>query len=73
MQTKDFRSKRFIPTLLERRPRETWEKDGLKDIAMRAREKAKRILRERVPDPKEKNIVSNLEKYIKKMIEAQSH
>jgi len=40
---------------------------------MRAREKAKRILREHVPDPMEKNIVSDLEKYIKNTTNARGH
>lgn len=70
---KHLRSEHFIPTLLERRSREAWGKDGFKDVAMRAREKAKRILREHVPDPMEKNIVSDLEEYIKKTTKAHGH
>lgn len=72
IQTKDTRSMRSIPIPQEKRSRETGEKDGFKDIAMRTREKTKRILREHVPNPVEKNIASDLAKHIKKTTEAHS-
>jgi trimethylamine--corrinoid protein Co-methyltransferase len=68
-----LRSEHFIPNLLERRSREAWEKDGFKDIAARAREKAKRILREHVPEPMEKDIVADLEEYMRRTTKAHGH
>lgn len=65
-----LRSELFLPTLFERRSRQAWEKDGFKDIASAAREKAKRILVEHVPDPMEKDVASDLEKYVKKITKA---
>jgi len=70
---KHFQSEHFIPNLMERRSREAWEKDGFKDIAARAREKAKRILREHVADPMEKDVVSSLENFIRKTARSHGH
>lgn len=70
---KHFRTEHFIPGLLERRSREAWEKDGSPDIATRAKEKARRILREHVPEPMEKHIVSELDAYIKRTAKAHGH
>jgi len=70
---KHLRSEHFIPSLLERRSRESWERDGSKDIAARAREKARRILKEHVPEPMERNLVADIETYIKKITKAHGH
>lgn len=37
--------------LIDRRMRESWEKDGAKDMPQRAREKARKILAEHRPEP----------------------
>jgi trimethylamine---corrinoid protein Co-methyltransferase len=49
-----FRSEHFIPRLADREKRDIWEKGGKKDMVLRAREEAKRILskhREKELDP----------------------
>lgn len=71
--SKHFRSEHFIPDLMERRSREAWEKDGRKDISARAREKTRRILKEYVPEPMEKDILSDLEGFMRKTSKAHGH
>jgi trimethylamine--corrinoid protein Co-methyltransferase len=51
---RNFRSEHFIPRLADREKRDIWEKGGKKDMVLRAREEAKRILskhREKELDP----------------------
>lgn len=59
-----FRKEHFIPSVMERRSREAWERDGMKDLAGQAREKANRILKNHVPEPMDEDVVSELRKYL---------
>jgi trimethylamine--corrinoid protein Co-methyltransferase len=59
-----FRSEHFIPRLSSREKRDIWERDGKRDMLMRARDEAKKILeghREREIDQK---IVKELDLYV---------
>jgi trimethylamine--corrinoid protein Co-methyltransferase len=67
------RREHFIPDLLERRSREAWEKDGFRDIARRARDKAKLILREHMPEPIEKDVAADLRAFIEETAKAHGH
>jgi trimethylamine--corrinoid protein Co-methyltransferase len=62
-----FRSELFIPSLLDRRSRDSWSKDGGKDMQARAREEARRILKEHQPEPVERSVASDLEKFLKRI------
>jgi trimethylamine--corrinoid protein Co-methyltransferase len=63
---KHFRKEHFLPTLLDRRSLDAWLKTGARDIACSANEKASRILKEHEPVPMERQVIAELEKYIKK-------
>jgi trimethylamine--corrinoid protein Co-methyltransferase len=62
-----FRTEHFIPTLLDRRSRDSWRKDGEKDMQARAREKAKSILREHRPEPVDPDVAAGIEKFLKRI------
>ena len=62
-----FRSELFIPSLLDRRARDSWTKDGKKDMQARAREEAKLILKEHQPEPIDPSIVADMEKFLKRV------
>lgn len=64
---KKFRSEHFVPSLLDRHSRDSWLKDGGKDMQKRAREKARWILKEHRPEPLEKAITKDLERYLRKV------
>lgn len=59
-----FRKEHFIPSLMERRSREAWEKDGMKDLPRRAREEAKRLLKGHVPEPMDRGILDDLTEFV---------
>lgn len=61
---KMFRKEHFIPALLDRRSREAWEKAGGKDLATVAREKAKAILKEHEPEPIDRDIAAEVDRFI---------
>jgi len=61
-----FRKEHYLPTLFDRRTWEAWLHDGAKDIAKVAREKAKRLVKEHQPLPMEKQMVAEMEAFIKK-------
>ena len=52
--------------MLDRRSLDSWMKTGSKDINSVAAEKARKILKDHEPVPMDKDIVVELEKYIKK-------
>ena len=57
----------WSPQLFSRTSYERWEKEGKKDLAARANEKAKEILRTHTPKPLEKGIQAELGKIVKSM------
>ena len=61
-----FRKEHYLPTLFDRRVWETWLRDGAKDIAKVARERARKIVKEHKPDPMDKQMIAQLEAFIKK-------
>lgn len=68
MTMKMFRKEHFLPGLFDRRSRDSWLKDGGKDIAAVAREKARRILEEHRPEPLDKSVDAELESYIRNAV-----
>jgi trimethylamine--corrinoid protein Co-methyltransferase len=62
---KHFRKEHFLTTLLDRRSMDSWLRDGSKDITATAKERARRILKEHQPVPMEKDVIAELETYIK--------
>jgi len=70
---KHLRSEHFIPSLLERRSREAWEKDGVKEMRMRARDEAKRILKEHTSEPADSGVIADLQKYIAEITKTHGH
>lgn len=62
---KRFRSEHFIPALLDRRSRDSWLKDGGKDMQTRAREKTRAILKEHRPEPLDRTVSAEIERYLK--------
>ena len=65
---KYFKKERFIPTLFDTQPYDSWLKSDLKDIKERARKEVKRILREHKPLGLDKDIKKELEEYAKKVM-----
>jgi len=61
-----FRREHFLPTVLDRKSMESWLKGGSRDLTEVAREKAKKILSEHEPLPMDKDVVTELQEYIKK-------
>ena len=68
-----FRKEHYIPELLDRKAMDTWEATGRKDMAQAAREKARWILRNHVPKPLEKDIFSEGEAFVKKVVKSYGH
>ena len=62
-----FRSEHFIPTLLDRRSRDSWQRDGGKDMQTRAREKAKSILKEHRTEPVDSDVAADIERFLKRV------
>jgi trimethylamine--corrinoid protein Co-methyltransferase len=67
LTAKRFRSELFIPTMLDRRSRDSWAKDGKKDMQARAREEAKRILKEHQTEPVDRAVAADLERFLKRI------
>ena len=61
-----FRKEHFLTTLLDRKSLDSWVKAGAKDIAVVAREKAKRILDEHQPVPMDKDVLTEIQEYVRK-------
>jgi len=68
-----FRKEHFIPTLMDRRSRDAWEKSGAKDLPTVAKERARRILKEHQPEPVDKAVASEIEKYLKRKTKEHGH
>jgi trimethylamine--corrinoid protein Co-methyltransferase len=66
MTARLFRKEHFLPSLFDRKSRDTWEKEGAKDIQKAAREKAKWILKNHQVEPMDKGVEREMENYIKK-------
>ena len=60
-----LRKEHWIPTLLDRQMRESWVKNGSKDLLERAREKTKEILSNHKPNPLSKDIEKELQNNLK--------
>ena len=63
---KMFRKEHYLPTLFDRKTWETWLREGAKDIAKVARERARKLVNEHQPLPMDKQIVAEMEAFIKK-------
>lgn len=61
-----FRKEQFIPDLTDRRPYETWLRDGAKDVVKKAKEKVKTILEKHQPEPLEKDVQREIQDVIKR-------
>jgi trimethylamine--corrinoid protein Co-methyltransferase len=61
-----FKKEHWMPKLLDRQTRSTWEKSGSKDLAARANEKTKEILSKHKPTPLPKDIENDLDNELRK-------
>lgn len=64
---KSFRSEHYLPTILDRRPRDAWEAAGGKDLAAVARERARSILLLHKPEPVEREVLREGDAFVKKV------
>jgi trimethylamine--corrinoid protein Co-methyltransferase len=60
-----LRKEHWMPTLLDRQMRESWVKNGSKDLLKRARERTKEILSNHKPNPLPKDIEKELQNNLK--------
>ena len=63
---KFFKKEHWMPKLLDRQTRSTWEKTGSKDLATRAHERTKEILSKHQPTPLSKDIENDLDNELRK-------
>jgi len=63
---KHFTSEYFLSELMDRSTWTKWKKDGGKTLGQRAREKARRILKEHEVEPLSKDVKQEIEKIIRK-------
>ncbi|MCU0851731.1 MAG: trimethylamine methyltransferase family protein [Thermoplasmata archaeon] len=70
MTAKLFRKEHFLPNVFDRKSRDSWERDGAKDIRKAAREKARRILKDHQVEPMDRGVEKEIENYIKKTTRA---
>jgi len=68
-----FRSEHYMPQLLDRKSREAWEKGGRKSMERAAREKAGLILKEHMPKPLERDVLSEGEAFVKQVMKGYGH
>ena len=61
---KDWIKDQFIPSLIDRSDRRVWQAGGAKDLAIRAREKAKQIVQEHNPEPLDKELIIGLQEIV---------
>jgi trimethylamine:corrinoid methyltransferase-like protein len=59
-----LRTERFMPHLLTREGRVTWEAAGAKDMAARAKERAQKLLKTYQADPLDEGVAKELEKVV---------
>jgi trimethylamine--corrinoid protein Co-methyltransferase len=62
---KNFRSEHFIPRLADREKRDVWEQGGRRDMTVRAREEAKKILSKHKPKEIDTRLAKELDEYVK--------
>ncbi len=62
---KHFRKEHFIPKLCDREKRDIWEKGGQRNMAVRAREEAKKILAKHKPKDIDPGLAKELDAYVK--------
>jgi len=55
----------YVPEIFDKRPVDAWTKDGKKDIAQIAREKAKKILKEHHPESLPRNVAQRITEIVK--------
>jgi len=60
-----FRKEHWIPQLTDRMPRSEWERLGSKNILQRAEEKAQEILKTHVPEPLDRDVQGELERFVR--------
>ena len=70
---KFFKKEHWIPTLLDRQPRDAWVKNGSKDLVQRAKEKTKAILADHVPVPLPSDTTKELDSLLKQLEEEILH
>ncbi|OGS55428.1 MAG: hypothetical protein A3K60_05335 [Euryarchaeota archaeon RBG_19FT_COMBO_56_21] len=68
-----FRKEHYIPELLDRKSRDSWEAAGRKDLAQVAREKARWILANHTPRPLDKDVFRECDEYVKKVVKGYGH
>lgn len=68
-----YRKEHYSPQLSDRSAPEIWKSKGGKDMAQRAREKAKLILDSHCPEHLDKNIAKELEKAVKHICKREGH
>jgi len=61
-----FKREHFLPDLSDRRPYETWLKDGAKDIVKRAKEKVKTMLEKHQGKPLDEDVQKEIQEIIRK-------
>ena len=62
-----FKTEHFMPALLDRTHRDSWSRNGEKDMPARARERAKWILKEHIPEPVDASVTADMERFLKKV------
>jgi len=70
---KHFRKEHYIPELLDRKSRDSWEAAGRKDMAEMAREKVRWILKNHIPKPLEKDVLNEGEEFVKSVVKGYGH
>jgi glycine betaine---corrinoid protein Co-methyltransferase len=65
-----FRTEHYIPQLLDRRSRESWEKAGSKGMEEVGRERAREILREHTPKPLDREVLRDGDTFVKKVVKS---
>ena len=63
-----FRKEHYVPGLLDRSTRDLWEAAGGKDLAQAARERARWILQNHVPEPLDKDMLSEGGEFVKRVV-----
>ena len=62
-----FKKEHYLPMIINREKRETWERAGSKDLREVAREEAKRILKDHQPEPLDRDVEEELKKIVKEV------
>jgi trimethylamine---corrinoid protein Co-methyltransferase len=62
---RNFRTEHFIPKLADREKRDIWEKGGKRDMAVRAREEAKKILAKHKLKDIDRKLAKELDDFVK--------